>query len=95
MANQFNPLDPLGIIKATKNQIDTMAVRAGLPPTPSVPGLQQRTNEERAIVHRERFPEGPEPVRGTGVRRVFDPLGLLSGTKSEVQAPGYSHDRGL
>lgn len=88
MANQFNPLDPLGIIKTAKDQIDTMATQAGLPPLPSVPGLQQRTEAERAMVHKERFPGTPVPTRGTGIARLLDPLGLFN------RQPG-SRDRGV
>lgn len=95
MAEKFNPLDPLGVIKTVKNKVDTMATGAGLPPTPSVPGLQQRTNEERGVVHRERFPGTPEPARGTGMTRVMDPLGLFNKKKTKVEDRAYNHDKGV
>lgn len=95
MPEKFNPLDPLGVIKNVKNQVDIMATSAGLPPTPSVPGLQQRTNEERAVVHRERFPGTPEPARGTGIARILNPLGLFNKQKTKVEDRAYNHDKGV
>lgn len=72
-----------------------MAVQAGLPPLPSVPGLQQRTEAERAIVHRERFPGAPVPTRGTGIARLLDPLGLFNREQTKVEDRGLAHDRGV
>ena len=95
MADQFNALDPLGIIKMAKNQIDTMATQAGLSPLPSVPGLQQRTEVERGMVHRERFPDAPVPARGTGMARLLDPLGLFNREQTKVDDRGFSRDRGV
>jgi len=94
MVNKFNPLDPLGIIKTAKNQIDIMATQTGLPLLPSVPGLQQRTNEERAVVHRERFPDTPVPARGTGINRILDPLGFFNRSRTKVEDRGVSRDKG-
>lgn len=95
MPEKFNPLDPLGVIKTVKNQVDTMASTAGLPQLPSVPGLQQRTNEERAIIHRERFPDSPLPVRGTGMTRILDPLGVFNRQKTKVEDRALSKDKGV
>lgn len=95
MANKFNPLDPLGIIKTAKNQLNTMATQAGLPLLPSVPGLQPRTYEERAIVDRERFPGPPVLARGAGMNRLLDPLGLFNRSRTKVEDRGISRDKGV
>lgn len=95
MANKFNPLDPLGIIKTARNQIDTMATRAGLPPPvslwPPVPGA----TPERAIVDRERFPGPPVPARGAGMNRLLDPLGIFNRSRTKVEDRGISRDKGV
>jgi hypothetical protein len=44
MANrQFNPLDPLGLLKAAHGQVNNMAKAAGLPQLPALP--QQKPQE--------------------------------------------------
>lgn len=88
MANKFNPLDPLGVVKTVKTQVDTMARQAGLPSTPSIPGLEQKPNNERAVVERERFPSSPEPARSTGLR-------LFNRKRTKVEERSFSHDRGV
>jgi len=70
MSQQFNPLDPLGVFGAVKKAVDRL---------PGPPGMARRTEEERAARHRAAFGTEPPP-RGTGFRRLLDPLGL---TKKE------------
>jgi len=88
MANKFNPLDPLGVVSIAKNQIDTMAVQAGLPTLPSVPGLQQRMGNERAIVQREKSP-GLQLPGMTRFLRVFSPGSV------KVEDRSFGRDRGV
>jgi hypothetical protein len=78
---KFNPFDPLGLLKKAKDQVDGMAVKAGLPSLPPVPGLQQRTEAERAMVHREKFLGVELPTRGTGMSQILDPLGIFNREK--------------
>ena len=40
MPNEINLLDPLGIGKAVKTQVDSMATQAGLPQTPQIPEIK-------------------------------------------------------
>ena len=40
MPNEINLLDPLGIGKAVKTQVDRMATQAGLPQTPQIPEVK-------------------------------------------------------
>jgi hypothetical protein len=75
---KFNPLDPLGVVKTVKDQVDTMVVKAGLPSPPNLPGMGQRTEAERETLHRERYGGIEPPPRGTGMNRWFDPLGLFN-----------------
>lgn len=75
---KFNPLDPLGIVQTAKDHVDALAVNAGLSPLPTLPGLQQRTEAERAATHSQMFPGTTLPPRGTGMSRILDPLGLFS-----------------
>jgi len=83
MAEQFNPLDPLGILEPVgqfleetpfgtlkiDQLIDQFIESARLP---GPPGLARRTEAERATRH-----GGTPPPRGTGYRRMLDPLGLF------------------
>jgi hypothetical protein len=55
-SRKFNPFDPLGVLAATKRQVDNMANKAGLPPLPNLPG------STRSIV-----PEPSEFLRVKGV----------------------------
>lgn len=40
MANQFNPLDPLGIGQTVTTQLNQLARQAGLPQLPQVPQVR-------------------------------------------------------
>lgn len=40
MPNEINLLDPLGIGKVVKTQVDQMATQAGLPQTPKIPEVK-------------------------------------------------------
>lgn len=76
MAERFDPLDPLGILKPIREDIDKVVGDIGLPPIPGPPGLARRTEAERAARH-----GGSPPERGTALRRLFDPLGLFEARK--------------
>lgn len=75
---KFNPLDPLGVIKTVKDQVDTMAVKAGMSPLPNLPGMGQRTEAERETMHISRYGPTELPPRGTGLNRWLDPLGIFN-----------------
>lgn len=40
MANEFNPLDPLGIAEKARQQVNSMARQANLPEMPEPPKVQ-------------------------------------------------------
>lgn len=44
MVERFNPLDPLGIFKRVKGDVDRIAGSAKLPVLPSLPGLTTKPN---------------------------------------------------
>jgi len=75
MEGRFNPLDPLGVFGAVKHDVDRIGSSVISLPLPGPPGMARRTEEERAATHGAAF--GTElPPRGTGFRRLLDPLGL-------------------
>ena len=81
MAEQFNPLDPLGILGQVKKDVDRIASQAKLSPPPGPPGLSRRTEEQRAA-------SGPPPAeRGAGLQRLLDPLGLFTRSSGSIGNP--------
>ena len=78
MAEQFNPLDPLGIFGRVKKDVDRIVSQAKLPPLPGPPGLARRGEEERAARHEAAYGGPPPAQRGAGVQRLLDPLGLFT-----------------
>ena len=87
MAEQFNPLDPLGIFGRVKKDVDRIAAQAKLPPLPGPPGLARRSEEERAARHEVAYGGPPPAERGAGLQRLFDPLGLFSRSGGSLGNP--------
>ena len=44
MAKEVNLLDPLGIAKAVRGQVNQMAIQAKLPPLPEMPAIKVTTD---------------------------------------------------
>lgn len=86
MAEQFNPLDPLGIFGLVKKDVDRIATQAKLPPLPGPPGIPRRTEEERAARHQAAYGE-PLPARGTGFQRLLDPPRLFPRSGGSISNP--------
>lgn len=87
MAEQFNPLDPLGILGQVKKDVDRIASQAKLPPLPGPPGLSRRTEEERAARHQAAYGGPPPAERGAGLQRLLDPLGLFTRSGGSIGNP--------
>lgn len=91
MAEQFNPLDPLGIFGLVKKDVDRIATQAKLPPLPGPPPLPARgTGFQRLLDPPRLFPRSggsisnPIPVEFDG--RLVD----LKGTaRRNLVAAGY------
>ena len=80
MAEQFNPLDPLGIFGRVKKDVDRIAAQAKLPPLPGPPGLAPESKATTST--------GPPPAgRGAGIERLLDPLGLFSRSGGSIGNP--------
>lgn len=75
MEGRFNPLDPLGILGAVKRDVDRIGSSVISLPLPGPPGMARRTEEERSARHGVAS-TSELPPRGTGFRRLLDPLGL-------------------
>lgn len=81
MENRLNVLDPLGIFGAVKKDVDRIGSSVIKVPLPGPPGMAARSEQERAERHQAAYGTEPPP-RGTGFRRLFDPLGITSKHKT-------------
>lgn len=85
MERRINPFDPLGILSAVKHDVDRIGSSVLTVPLPGPPGMARRTEEERAARHGVAS-TAELPPRGTGFKRLLDPLGL-TGSKGMIGNP--------
>lgn len=81
MENRLNVLDPLGVLGAVKKDVDRIGTSVFNVRIPGPPGLARRSEQERAQRHEATY-GGTPPTRGTGLRRLLDPLGLTGEHKT-------------
>lgn len=59
MAQEVNIFDPLGIAKAVRNQVNTVATKVNLPPLPEMPAVNMKMGPMSVFNPFNRIPNRP------------------------------------